>query len=61
VNDTNDTERQDTTETAPESSGQNMTFTQADVDRIVAERVRRATDAALTKALAKPSSASRPT
>lgn len=53
MNDTNDTERQDTTETAPESSGQNMTFTQADVDRIVAERVRRATDAALTKALAK--------
>lgn len=53
MGDTNETERQEPTGTAPESSGHEMTFTQADVDRIIAERVRRATEAATAKALAK--------
>lgn len=53
MNDIHNTERQDTTDTAPEHSGQDTTFTQADVDRIVAERVRRATEAATAKALAR--------
>lgn len=53
MSDANDTERQEPTGTAPESSGHEMTFTQADIDRIAGERAKRAAEAAATKLLAK--------
>lgn len=46
-------ERQETTGTAPESSGHEATFTQADMDRIAGERAKRAAEAATNKLLEK--------
>ena len=53
MSDINDTERQETTGTAPESSGHEATFTQADMDRIAGERAKRAAAAAADKLLEK--------
>lgn len=53
MSDNDTTERQEPTGTAPESSGHEATFTQADMDRIAGERAKRAAEAAATKLLAK--------
>lgn len=54
MSDNDTTERLVTTETAPETSGQDSTrtFTQADLDRVAGERARRAAESAATKLLA---------
>jgi len=50
---TDNTERQEPTVTAPESSGHETTFTQADIDRIAGERAHRAAEAATARLLEK--------